>query len=390
MDKLQNDPQSSCKPKVYRIPALLSVDETLLTFAERRTEKADHMAEELAMKKGALQRETNRVTVEWTEQKIVEEAHIDGYRTMNPCPVYDRTNGKLFLFFICVEGNCTEWWQIGNYCNKTRLCYVTSDDLGETWSGLTDLTEHLHSDWVTFAIGPGHGLQTESGRLMIPAYAYVGVSPAKPIPHAVSLYSDDSGVNWQFGTLFDRQSIECQMAEVCDANGRYIYCNARSSEGHRVEASSDSKGQIFAIHSDKKLVETGCGCQGSVVSFPAQNKDSAAAAGDATHWLLYTHPSHKRKRLDLGVFLNKSPSDPNAWSEPWILYRGPSGYSDLAYLGDGWFACLFECGKEEETEQIALKMFNLNEMEGDAQESHTSTSQQPTKPIGSEIITCFA
>ncbi|KAM4749759.1 sialidase-3-like [Anableps anableps] len=383
MDKMHcNVPQTSIKPKVYRIPALLSVGETLLTFAEQRREKDDHNAEQLVMKKGVLQRESSRLAVEWTEHKVVEEAHIDGYRTMNPCPVYDRTNQKLFLFFICIEGNCTEWWQIENYCNKTRLCYITSDDLGETWRGLTDLTEHLCNDWVTFAVGPGHGLQTENGRLMVPAYAYVGVKPVKPVPRAVSLYSDDSGENWQFGTLLEGKSIECQMAEVCDANGRFIYCNARSNGGHRVEASSDSKGQMFTIHSDKKLVETSFGCQGSVVSFPAQNK--APAEGDATHWLLYTHPSHKSKRLDLGVFLNKSPSDPNAWSEPWILYRGPSGYSDLAYLDDGWFACLFECGKEDETEQIALKIFNLNEIEGDTQ-SHFC----PLQALGGEIFTCF-
>ncbi|MED6267656.1 hypothetical protein CHARACLAT_014443, partial [Characodon lateralis] len=65
MDKLHsNVPQPSFKPKVYRIPALLYVGEMLLTFAERRTEKADHTAEELVMKKGALRRETSKVTVE--------------------------------------------------------------------------------------------------------------------------------------------------------------------------------------------------------------------------------------------------------------------------------------------------------------------------------------
>ncbi|MEQ2271185.1 hypothetical protein XENORESO_004642 [Xenotaenia resolanae] len=388
MDKLHsNVPQTSFKPKVYRIPALLYVGETLLTFAERRTEKADHTAEELVMKKGALRRETSKVTVEWTEQRVVEEAHKEGHRTMNPCPVYDRENRKLFLFFICVEGSCTEWWQINNYCNKTCFCYITSEDLGETWSGLTDLTELLRKEWVTFAVGPGHGLQTENGRLMVPAYAYIGVKPVKPVPHAVSLCSDDSGENWQFGSLLEGTSLECQMAEVSDANGRFIYCNARSEGGHRVEASSDSKGQMFTVYSDKTLEETGRGCQGSVVSFPAQTE--AAEESNATQWLLYTHPRDKSKRRDLGVFLNKSPSNPNAWSEPWILYHGPSGYSDLAYLGDGWFACLFECGEEEETEQIALKMFNFNEIRIDSQKSHFCPLQHSTKALRSEIFTCF-
>ncbi|KAM4595593.1 sialidase-2-like isoform 1-T2 [Fundulus diaphanus] len=381
-------PQTSFKPKVYRIPALLCVGDTLLTFAERRTEKADHCAEELVMKRGELRRETRKVTVEWTEYKVVEEAHIDGYRTMNPCAVCDKANRKLFLFFMCVEGNCTEWWQIENYCNKARLCYITSEDLGQTWSGLTELTDRLPEHCVTFAVGPGHGLQTENGRLMVPSYVYVGVKPAKPVPHAVSLYSNDSGKSWHFGSLLEGESIECQMAEVSDARGRFIYCNARSEDGHRVEASSNSEGQIFTIYNNKKLVETGFGCHGSVVSFPAQNE--AAAEGVGTQWLLYTHPSHKCKRRDLGVFLNKTPSDPKAWSEPWILYHGPSGYSDLAYLGDGWFACLFECGKKDETEQIALKIFHFTEIKVDAKESHSCPLQGSTMSFGSEIFTCFS
>lgn len=65
MDKLRSIvPKTSFKPKVYRIPAVLSVGDTLLTFAEQRTETADHTAEELVMKKGVLLRETSRVTVE--------------------------------------------------------------------------------------------------------------------------------------------------------------------------------------------------------------------------------------------------------------------------------------------------------------------------------------
>ncbi|XP_035992717.1 sialidase-3-like [Fundulus heteroclitus] len=354
-------PQTIFQQKFYRIPAILKVEENLLVFAEQRNGKADEAAERLIMKTGELKKENERYTVKWTEQRVVEEAHIDGYRTMNPCPVYDSANKKVYLFFICVEGTYTEQWQIKNYCNKARLCYITSENLGQTWSGLTELTDLLPENCVTFAVGPGHGLQTENGTLMVPAYVYVGVKPAKPIPRAVSLYSNDSGKSWHFGSLLEEESIECQMAEVSDASGRFIYCNARSKGCYRVEASSDNEGQSFTIHSEKTLCETCCGCQGSVVSFPAQTE--AAAEGVATQWLLYTHPRCKCKRCDLGVYLNKTPSDPKAWSKAWILYKGPSAYSDLAYLGDGWFACLFECGKNHETEQIALKIFHFKQVQ---------------------------
>ncbi|KAM4527279.1 uncharacterized protein PAE49_024191 [Odontesthes bonariensis] len=41
---------------------------------------------------------------------------------------------------------------------------------------------------------------------------------------------------------------------------------------------------------------------------------------------------------------------------------GPSGYSDLAYLDEGWFACLMERGESSETEQIALGVFSYDDV----------------------------
>ncbi|KAK5899430.1 hypothetical protein CesoFtcFv8_008911 [Champsocephalus esox] len=79
-------------------------------------------------------------------------------------------------------------------------------------------------------------------------------------------------------------------------------------------------------------------------------------------WLLFTHPSDKSERLDLGVYVNKSPQDPSAWSAPWSINCGPSGYSDLAYIDESWFACLMEWGEDNYTEQIAIEIFSYNEV----------------------------
>lgn len=159
-------------------------------------------------------------------------------------------------------------------------------------------------------------------------------------------------------------AIECEMAEVYDGTDlRFIYCNARNEGGYRVEAINDEKGAGFVTHpSAQKLVETGNGCMGSVVSFPAQSEKGQSDPSPNPHrWLLYTHPTDKSKRIHLGVYLNKSPRDPNAWSDPWIVKSGPSGYSDLVYIDDGWFACLMDCGVQHKTEQIACVVFHYNE-----------------------------
>ncbi|XP_040892584.1 sialidase-4-like [Toxotes jaculatrix] len=368
------------KAKVYRIPALFydTERETLLAFAEQRETTADTSTKNLVMAKGKVSRSER--SIQWTEPEEVKEAHLDGHRPMNPCPVYDKKNSKLFLFFICIEGKLSDWDQIDKGTNKTRLCYITSEDHGDNWSEeVTDLTDKLDEikDWATFAVGPGHGLQTESGRLIVPVYAYNSCCPSSCFcfvkrcctkPYVLALYSDDSGVSWQFGKMLQTISVECQMAEFFDeGNKSIIYCNARSEGGYRVEAASGNDGGDFSqLCGAEKLVETCGGCQGSVVSFPAQSEGENAEGEQKENqnkWLLFTHPSYKCKRINLGVYLNKSPKSPSAWSKPWIINHGPSGYSDLAYIGGGWFACLMECGETKETEQIASVVFSYKDIE---------------------------
>ncbi|KAI3352455.1 hypothetical protein L3Q82_005409 [Scortum barcoo] len=376
--------------EVYRIPALIydTDNKKLLAFAEKRRTADDASTEELVMKTGTVSRDepTQEVKITWSEvSTVVKKADLQGYRPMNPCPIYDKTSKTLYLFFIRVEDNVSEYWQISWSCNKTRLCYMTTKDAGKSWSEMTDLTDGLAEikKWSTFAVGPGHGLQTESGRLIVPVHAYYSCcssccfcyfscfccfcyfrcfNPEEVPQYALALYKDQSDTNWKCGKMLLNKSGECQMAEFVDEQHKsFIYCNARTKGGFREEAVSENNGEDFSnLIGDPKLVETAEGCQGSVVSFPAQ---SEGANGDSQNkWLLYTHPNDKFERKEIAVYLNESPQDRNAWSKPWIIYNGPSAYSDLAYIGDGWFACLMECGKKEYTEQIALKIFNYSDV----------------------------
>lgn len=140
-----------------------------------------------------------------------------------------------------------------------------------------------------------------------------------------------------------------------------------------MEALSESSG----VYYDKprlapRLVEPGHGgCQGSVIGFPAPEQGeegmggttSSPRASDTQTWLLFTHPTNKRNRKDLGVYLNRSPLHTSGWDRPWIVHSGPSGYSDLAYSEDTeHFACLMECGENSELEQIAFVSFPLSDV----------------------------
>ncbi|XP_043548755.1 sialidase-3-like isoform X1 [Chiloscyllium plagiosum] len=378
------------KDTVYRIPSLLYLKEhnIFLAFAEERTSFHDVDAKRLVMRRGSF----IRGTVKWKDMIPLKMAMLPGYRTMNPCPVYERKFGVIYLFFTCIKDGVTEQQQIWWGKNVARLCYVLSRDAGASWTQLTDLTDTVLDSrlcqWATFAVGPGHGVQTQQGRLIIPAYAYIisrrcCLIPPKFFtrPHSFYFYSDDSGDNWKLAEpITECPAVECELAEITITDSYHLlYCNARTQRRHRMEALSLDPDHFEIVRLAQGLPESKDGCQGSVVSFHHSNpvtvsssKSKPGQTGTVVEmsWLLYTHPTgepccfyHKRNRTNLGVYINLMPLKPKQWYGPWIIQAGPSGYSDLVYLdGMGIFACLYECGISKSWEQIAFCLFTIDEV----------------------------
>ncbi|GAB0181023.1 sialidase-3 [Grus japonensis] len=353
----------------YRIPALLYIPttSTFLAFAEKRSSSRDEDAKYLVLRRGRW----HGSSVEWGPVEELSALTLPGRRTMNPCPLYDATSDTVFLFCICVEQGKTERCQIWRGCSAARLCYATSTDGGRGWTPLRDVTDEAIgadlSRWATFAVGPGHGIRLDSGRLVVPAYAYyvhrclLGVVPLPCYTrqHALVFYSDNHGRSWRKGALVGGgQTGECQVAEIAgsDAHQRLLYCNARALRGCRAVAFSADRGLRFERSAEcKALGEPPRGCQGSVVSFRAPT-----GARDAPTWLLYSHPTNRHRRSDLGIYLNPLPLDGASWWHPWVLHPGPAGYSDLAVCPGGVFGCLFECGITSACEEIVFCLFTLD------------------------------
>ncbi|NXP77310.1 NEUR3 protein, partial [Ramphastos sulfuratus] len=353
----------------FRIPALLYLppDGTFLAFAERRSSPRDEDAKHLVMRRGQRQGDS----VQWGPLEDLSSLVLPECRTMNPCPLYDARTGTIFLFCICVEQGKTEAWQLWRSRSAARLCCSRSTDAGRSWAPLRDLTLDALGTalprWATFAVGPGHGVQLASGRLVVPAYAYYvhwRLCGALPLAcstrqHALVFYSDDGGNSWHKGDLLaGGQTGECQVAELTggDAHPSLLYCSARAPGGSRAVAVSTDGGVRFG-HPTRcpVLGEPPRGCQGSVVSFSAP---SGSGRG-SSEWLLYSHPTNRHRRCDLGIYLNPSPLDGAAWGHPWVLQAGPAGYSDLASCPEGVFGCLFECGTSSSCEEIAFCLFSL-------------------------------
>ncbi|NXX98940.1 NEUR4 protein, partial [Centropus bengalensis] len=450
----------------YRVPALIYLPcvAKLLAFAEERLSADDAHANLLVLRRGTVYRSY----VEWEDMRVLETATLLHHRSMNPCPLYDEFTGTLFLFFITVLGRTPEAYQIVTGQNVTRLCCVTSTDQGLSWSTAVDLTQQVIGgtikDWATFALGPGHGIQLRSGRLLVPAYSYhidckeCFGQLCKTTPHSFAFYSDDHGRGWRFGEFIPNlQTGECQLVSVDEEDGsNVLYCNARSPLGFRVQALSTDDGAVF--HGGQlvqRLVEPPHGCHGSVIGFPApfvyvptssqdlvmplpgsahrllpgalrgcrslpaqeaaddgmptmatsshhksaepqegcpspghlnQVGGDALVQGDprttptpvpffqAPTWILYSHPTSSMSRVNMGVHLSTFPRDAESWTEPWVIYEGPSAYSDLAYMELPYseasisggtaiaFACLYETGTRSPYEQISFSMFTLHDV----------------------------
>ncbi|NXG82975.1 NEUR4 protein, partial [Stercorarius parasiticus] len=411
----------------YRVPALLYLPcvAKLLAFAEERLSADDAHANLLVLRRGTVYGSY----VEWEDMRVLETAKLQHHRSMNPCPLYDEFTGTLFLFFITVLGRTPEAYQIVTGQNVTRLCCITSADQGLSWSTATDLTQQVIGgaikDWATFALGPGHGIQLRSGRLLVPAYSYhidckeCFGQLCKTTPHSFTFYSDDHGRGWRFGEFIPNlQTGECQLVSVDEEDGsNVLYCNARSPLGFRVQALSTDDGAVF--HRGQlvqRLVEPPHGCHGSVVGFPApfvylptvatsshhepaEPKEGCLTPGHLSHahsvtliqgdpaaptnpipffqaptWVLYSHPTSSMSRVNMGVHLSTFPRDVESWTEPWVIYEGPSAYSDLAYMELPYneatisggpaiaFACLYENGTRSPYEQISFSMFTLHDV----------------------------
>nr|XP_028581666.1 sialidase-3-like [Podarcis muralis] len=379
----------------YRIPALLYLpsESTFLAFAEERSSPRDEDAKFLVMRRGRKE----GTSVQWGPQEPLPMATLPKYRTMNPCPVHEEKSRTTFLFFICVLDHVTARRQIATGRNAAKLCYVSSQDGGRTWSQAVDLTRQMFGGerrkWATFAVGPGHGMQLGSGRLVVPAYAYrtrkrcfCFCPLCCAAPHCFALLSDDGGRSWARGRLLeDLRATECQLAEINRQDGsRLLYINARHSGWSRCRAeafSADNGGHFHKSFLCKQLPEPPHGCQGSVVSFAPAPKasdlgleegagESASLLGvnpsserrSAKSWLVFSHPTNSHKRSDLGIYLNPSPLEKGCWAAPWVLNKGPSGYSDLAVCQEEgkpvMFGCLFECGAAAACEEIAFQLFS--------------------------------
>ena len=316
----------------YRIPALAVTDkQTVVTAYEARKEAGN----------------------DWAETDIAVRRSVDGGKSFEtPCfpgstlknifpdavtfnnPVLTADGERLHLIF------CLDY---------ARVFYCCSDDEGVSFSVPREITEcfnGFHWDWNVCAAGPGHGIVTGSGRMLVPVWLAKGeirdetgrVKNHFP-SRAACIYSDDHGESWKRGTMAEgiENASETTVAELKDGRILFNFRNERYEKCRVLGIWDTCMDHLSEVWTELGLVDPTC--FGSMASYGGEiffvncaNRDPARLYGP---------------RLNLTVYRS---TDPHHWV-PEFLADARGGYSDIGVNEHGIWV-FYEKGNTVEGKNI--------------------------------------
>ncbi|MCP5519997.1 MAG: exo-alpha-sialidase [Verrucomicrobiales bacterium] len=324
----------------YRIPALaVTTNRTLLAFCEgRQGGRGDSGNIDLLVKRSTDGGRT------WSPHQVIWDDA--GNTCGNPSPVVDESTGTIWLLMTWNRGDDHESQIIAQTSRDTRRVFVTrSVDDGRTWAAPEEITGSAKlPNWTWYATGPGAGIQLRNsdarGRLVIPC-DHIEAGTKRYFSHVI--YSDDHGRTWKLGGTTPQDQVnECEVVELKDGRLLLNMRNYDRSKHQRQVAFSEDGGLTWKSQRfDVALVEPIC-------------QASIRRCGDV---ILFSNPASEKSRVNLTVRL--SDDEGLTWQAARALWAGPAAYSDLADLGGGRAACLYERGDTQPYETITFASFGL-------------------------------
>ncbi len=342
---------------LYRIPGIVVTSKgTVLAYCEaRRSSRSDWGEIEVHLRRstdgGKTWRPARHIAHHGSRIEGNPHKQDGGQREQtvnNPVAIVDHETGTV-EFLYCI--------------NYARCFSIRSTDDGVSWSKPVEITEAFRPfaeryDWKVIATGPGHGIQLQTGRLVVPIWlAYGGVGDHKPSA-AGTIYSDDHGQSWQAGDIAvpnegafgnPNESIAAQLSD-----GRVLFVARNVSAPNRklITISPDGAGDWSQPVFHPELWEPIC-----MASIVAHSSEPGTLIFSNPHSLArdaagQERPAASGKRENLTIKLSRD--DGQSWPISRTLEAGPGAYSDLAVLPDGAVLCFYEAGNE-----LKLARFNL-------------------------------
>jgi sialidase-1 len=319
---------------IYRIPALIATPgDVLLAFCEARSRDDDDPLDLVLKRSLPVERDLQGVNgVSWPDDRRWSPMQVvvpgEGDAPTNPCPLLDRQENTVWLCCRMLQGGLAANlnWVHG------PLYLLSSRDDGATWSAPVEIGDQVGE----FLPGPGTGIQTRTGRLVIPGYD----------PHSAKvIYSDDHGRTWHAGAAIQVRGDESQVVELVDGT---LVLNVRRIGCRHLAFSRDGGETWYEEREDWSLPDPSC--MAAVVRY-------SDATDDGRSRLLFANPATPRSRTQLTVKL--SYDEGRTWPESRLVHPGQAAYSSLAVLADGSIGLLYETGPNHPYEKITFARFTL-------------------------------
>lgn len=248
-----------------------------------------------------------------------------------------------------------------------RVFYLKTNDAGEPAGDPVEITATFDKfkdevDWKVVAPGPSHGIQLESGRLVVPVFVSDGKEGIGLQAAAVTtVYSDDGGATWDRGEIVAKHftlentktgtPVELPSeAAIAESKEGTVVLNIRNKalKGQRAQATSKdgATGWSEAVFVDGLMEPI---CQGSLTD-----------AGDAG--LVFANPANMIMRKSLTARL--STDGGKTWPISKVIDDGIAGYSDLASDGETVWV-VYERGaapSDRDPAEIAFTSFPVGEL----------------------------
>ena len=336
----------------YHVHALTVLpDDTILAMTEGRHEVCDAGPRDLLLRRSTDRGET------WSDTQVVI-ASVDGQSWGNPTLVADRRTKEVFLFYMLSKRLPENTTCSGD---SGELSVVSSTDGGVTWGAprsLVGLFDGFTYDWALHGPGPGHGIQLDSGRLLVNVAhrrVIVGTTASTRNYGVTSLYSDDHGRTWKAGgavpVSVDYPINEARLVQRSDGS---VLVNGRAAAG-------GNRQRIIAVSHDRGLTWSPAKLDGATGVFNAVDASLTRYTGGPgsreTGRVLFSRPDAP-VRWNMTVSVSYDEAYSFRYSR--VINPNRSYYSDLARLSDGTIVLLYGCEGDNASAPLRVKVARFN------------------------------
>lgn len=350
----------------FRIPSIVTTTKgNILVFAEARKGKGGDWDPSNLVYRASYDSGNS-----WTDIKVLGD--YGNTMCMSPVPIVDYFTDKIHLIYT-VSGN--------------KIFYSFSIDEGITWvepkdiSKVLDTIRHIYP-CKALNVGPGHGTQLTSGRLLVPIWLS-GSSLADSVSQELSqypsvtsvIYSDDWGSTWQMGDIIGPSSDtllfpnEASCVELFDGSVMFNMRNESPNYRRLISFSPNGVSNWLRPYYSDNFFEPICHAsmiRFSVKPFQEQNRilfvnpDSRMSPWSARRGATRkSAPKRERSNLTLRISYDEGVSFPVSK----VIDPDIAAYSDIAVDSIGIIHCLYESGTKNNNKflpsAITLASFDL-------------------------------